>query len=171
VEPGAKRGPILEAAQTLPGGQQRVLQGVLGVVERSEHPVAVHLQLTVIWPARTGALADRLDRIRKYVVSATFEEPAWTNTAVIQDDPVTQVVTLMQQIGGEIVVPASFELVRTLFAHDLVDELRIMFYPVILGTGMPFFGRISDQVSLRLLANRTLGDHLTQTAYEIVRPG
>jgi dihydrofolate reductase len=123
------------------------------------------------WPARTGALANRLNRIPKYVVSATLAEPDWNNTTVIKGDPATQVAALKQQISGEIVVPASFGLVQTLFEHDLVDELRIMVYPVILGTGPPFFGRISDQVSLHLLANRTLGDHLTYTAYEVVRSG
>jgi len=65
------------------------------------------------WPARTGALADRLNRIPKYVVSATVEEPAWDNTTVLRGDPVTQVVALKDQVGGEIVVPASFELVRS----------------------------------------------------------
>ena len=123
------------------------------------------------WPARTGALADRLNRIPKYVVSATVEEPAWDNTTVLRGDPVTQVVALKDQVGGEIVVPASFELVRSLFGHRLVDELRIMAFPVILGTGEALFGPIGDDVPLHLLASRTLGDHLTHTAYEVVRPG
>lgn len=122
------------------------------------------------WPTRTGALADRLNSIPKYVVSSTLEERAWNNTAVLNGDPATQVAALKQQVDGEIVVPASFALVRLLFEHDLVDELRIMVYPVILGTGASLFGRLSGTVPLRLLANRTLGDHLTHTAYAIARP-
>ena len=123
------------------------------------------------WPARTGALADRLNRVPKYVVSATIEEPAWNNTTVLRGDPVTQVRAVREQIGGEIIVPASFELVRTLFGHGLVDELRMMVFPVLLGTGEALFGQIADNVPLRLLDSRTLGDHLTHTAYEVVRPG
>jgi len=121
------------------------------------------------WPTRTGALADRLNRIPKYVVSATLDEPAWHNTTVLRGDPVTQVMALKDQIGGEMVVPASFELVRTLFRHGVVDELRVMVFPVILGTGDALFGQLGDAVPLRLLTSRTLGDHLRHSAYEVVR--
>jgi dihydrofolate reductase len=123
------------------------------------------------WPLRSGALADRLSGIPKYVVSATLQEPAWNNTRVIEGDAVTQVAMLKQQIPGEIVVPASFQLVHTLLEHDLVDELRITVYPVLLGTGAAFLGEFSEQVALRLVTSRILGDHLTHSVYEIARAG
>jgi dihydrofolate reductase len=123
------------------------------------------------WPGRTGALADRLNRVPKYVVSATLEEAGWSNTTVLAGNAVTRVAALKQQIAGDIVVPASFRLVRALLEHDLVDEVRITVYPVILGTVGPVFGQLRDRVSLHLLATRTLGEHLTQTAYQVVRRG
>jgi dihydrofolate reductase len=123
------------------------------------------------WPGRTGALADRLNRLPKYVVSATMEEAGWSNTTVLAGNAVTRVAALKQQIGGDIVVPASFRLVRALLEHDLVDEVRITVYPVILGTVGPVFGQLRDSVSLHLLATRALGEHLTQTTYQVARPG
>ena len=75
---------------------------------------------------------------------------------------------MSQQIEGEIIVPASFQLVRTLLEQDLVDELRVMVFPVILGTGESLMGQLTDPVAVRLLAQRTLGEHLTYTAYEVV---
>lgn len=121
------------------------------------------------WPARTGALADRLNDIPKHVVSTTLREPTWTNTAVIRRDVVEQVASLKQRIDGAIVVPASFELVRTLLEHDLVDELTLTVYPVVVGAGERLLDRITGRVSLQLLDNRTLGDHLTRATYRIVR--
>ncbi len=118
------------------------------------------------WPARTGALADRLNGIPKYVVSTTVTEPAWNATTVV---PVTQVATLRRQIGGDIVVPASFGLVPALFGHGLVDELRIMVYPVVLGAGVRLFDQVTGTTALRLIGNRTLGDHLTHSVYEVDR--
>ncbi len=123
------------------------------------------------WPTRTGALADALNSIPKYVVSTTLERPVWNNTTVIAGEPLTQIATLKEQIDGEIIVPASFELVRTLFERELVDELRVMVYPVILGTGGRLFDQITEKVSLRLLDNRSLGEHLIHAAYEVVRAG
>jgi dihydrofolate reductase len=123
------------------------------------------------WPARTGALADRLHRLPKYVVSATLGEGSWHNTTVLEGDAVSRVAELKQRIGGEIVVPASFRLVRALLEHDLVDELRVTVYPVVLGTGESMFGQLRDQVALRLLASRTLGEHLTQTTYAVSQRG
>jgi len=78
----------------------------------------------VRWPSRGGGLADRLNNMPKYVVSATLENPAWNNSTVLAGDVITEVSTLKQQIDGEIIVPASFQLLRTLIEHDLVDELR-----------------------------------------------
>ena len=87
------------------------------------------------WPSRSGELADRLNSMPKYVVSSTLEDPDWNNTTVLRGDVVTEVTRLKQKLDGEIVVPGSIQLVRTLMEHDLADELRLMIYPVVLGAG------------------------------------
>ena len=119
------------------------------------------------WPTRTGALADRLNGIPKYVVSGRFQEPAWRNTTVLRGDVVTHVTTLKREIPGEIVIPASFTLVRSLFQHDLVDELRLIVYPLVLGSGRRLFEHISDSESLRLRDVGRIGDHLVTSSYEV----
>ena len=81
--------------------------------------------LAARWPSRTGALADRLNSVPKYVVSSTLEEPKWNNSSVLRGDVVTEVSKLKQELSGDIVVPGSFQLLRTLIEHDLVDELRL----------------------------------------------
>ena len=89
--------------------------------------------LAARWPSRTGALADRLNSLPKYVVSSTFEDPDWNNSTVLKGDVVTEVSKLKQELNGEIQVPASFQLTRTLVEHNLVDELRLKIFPVVLG--------------------------------------
>lgn len=121
------------------------------------------------WPSRTGELADRLNSLPKYVVSSTLEDPVWNNTTVIKGDPVMEISKLKQQLKGEIVVPASFQLVNTLIEHVLVDEVRLMVYPFVLGAGERIFGETSDKVPLYLVDNRTIGDSLTYVTYEVVR--
>jgi dihydrofolate reductase len=110
------------------------------------------------WPSRTGALADRLNSKPKYVVSSTLENPEWDNTTVLKGDVVDAVSTLKQEVAGEILVAASIQLVHTLMAHDLVDELRLMIYPVVLGAGERLFGETSDKKPLRLLDIRPVDD-------------
>src|SRR5262249_33347913 len=92
------------------------------------------------WPYRTGALAERLNSMHKYVVSSSLEYAAWNNTNVLRGDVVGEVSRLKQELEGEIVVAGSIQLVRTLLEHDLVDELRLMIYPVVLGDGVRLFG-------------------------------
>ena len=121
------------------------------------------------WTSRTGEWADRLRSLPKYVVSSTLEHPSWNNSTVFKGDVLEDVSTLKQQIDGDIVVFASFQLVRTLMEHDLVDELRLMVYPVVLGSGERIFGEASDQKRVRLLSARSVGDDLAYLAYEIVR--
>ena len=87
------------------------------------------------WPSRSGELANRLNSMPKYVVSSTLHEPDWNNSTVLEGDAANEVSTLKQELTGEILVPASFQLVRTLMEHDLVDELRLKIYPVVLGDG------------------------------------
>jgi dihydrofolate reductase len=119
--------------------------------------------LAARWPSRTGALADRLNSKPKYVVSSTLENPDWNNTSVLKGHVVNAVSKLKQEVAGDIVVAASFQLVHTLIEHDLVDELRLMIYPVVLGAGERLFGETSDKKPLRLVDARTVDDlaHLT----------
>jgi dihydrofolate reductase len=121
------------------------------------------------WPSRSGELADRLNSLPKYVVSATLEDPDWNNSVVLEDDAVAAAAKLKQELDGEIVVPASFQLVRTLMEHDLVDELRLKIYPVVLGAGKRLFGETSDKRPMRLVEHRTVDDDVLVLTYEIVR--
>jgi len=125
--------------------------------------------LATRWPSRTGELADRLNSMPKYVVSSTLEDPDWNNSTVMRGDAVNEVSKLTQMLNGEIVVPASRQLVHTLIEHDLVDELRLMVYPFVLGAGQRLFGETSDKLSLRLVDARTVGDGLAFLTYDIVR--
>src|SRR5437879_3988330 len=102
------------------------------------------------WPSRSGELADRLNSLPKYVVSSTLKDPDWNNSTVLKGDVVNEVSKLKQKLNGEIVVLASFQLVRTLMEHDLVDELRLKIYPVVLGAGERLFGQASDKKLMRL---------------------
>ena len=121
------------------------------------------------WQSRTGALADRLNSFPKYVVSSTLENPEWSNTTVLKGDPAAEVSQLKEQLTGEIVVPASFTLVHTLLEHELVDEMRVMIYPFVLGSGDRLFGGPIARVPLHLVDNRTIGDDLAYMTYEVVR--
>jgi dihydrofolate reductase len=121
------------------------------------------------WPSRRGELADRLNSVPKYVVSSTLEDPGWNNSTVVAGDVVNEVQKLKQEHTGEIVVYASFQLVRTLLEHDLVDELRLLIYPVALGAGERLFGGTSDKKPMRLVDTRTVGDGVAFLTYEPVR--
>ena len=123
----------------------------------------------VRWRPRTGELADRLNSIPKYVVSSTLEAPEWNNTTVLKGDVVAEVSKLKQELDGEIIVPASYRLGRTLMEHDLVDELRLVVFPVVLGGGERLFGEGSGQKAMRLVDMRTIGDGLAFLTYELVR--
>jgi dihydrofolate reductase len=121
------------------------------------------------WPSRTGALADRLNSKPKYVVSSALQDPAWNNSTVLKGEVVSEVSRLKQQLAGDIVVAASFQLVHTLIEHDLADELRLMIYPVVLGAGERLFGETSDKKPMRLINTRTVGNDLAYLTYEPVR--
>ena len=121
------------------------------------------------WPSRSGQLADRLNSLPKYVVSSTLEEPDWNNSTVLKGDVVREVSKLKHQLDGEIVVPASFQLVRMLMEHDLVDELRLKVFPVVLGDGERLFGETGDRKPLRLLDSRTVEGDVASLTYELVR--
>ena len=121
------------------------------------------------WASRPGEWADRLNSLPKYVVSSTLEEPRWTNSTVLKGDVVSQVSKLKQELDGDIVIYASYRLGRTLMEHDLVDELRLFVYPVVLGDGERLFGETSDKKPLRLVGARTVGDGLVFLTYQFVR--
>jgi dihydrofolate reductase len=121
------------------------------------------------WPSRSGELADRLNSLPKYVVSSTLEDPAWNNSTVLRGDVVDTVSRLKQQISGEINVPGSFRLVHTLIEHDLVDELRLKIFPVVLGAGERLFGETSDKKPMRLVDTRTIGAGVAILTYETIR--
>jgi dihydrofolate reductase len=118
------------------------------------------------WPSRDGALADRLNTMPKYVISSTLEDPEWSNTTVLKGELVEEVSRLKREVGGDILVPASIQLVRTMLEHDLVDELRLMIFPVVLGTGERLFGETSGVRPLRIVASRTLDDELGYLTFE-----
>ena len=121
------------------------------------------------WLSRPGEWADRLNRLPKYVVSSTAAAPRWGSGTVLQGDVVSEVAQLKQELDGDIVVYASYQLGRTLIEHDLVDELRLTVFPVVLGAGTRLFGETSDQKPMRLVDTRTIGDGLTHVTYELVR--
>jgi dihydrofolate reductase len=121
------------------------------------------------WSSRPGDWADRLNGLPKYVVSSTLDHPRWSNATVLKGDVVDQVTKLKQELDGDIVVYASYQLGRTLVEHDLVDELRLVLFPVVLGAGQRLFGETSDVKAMRLVHTRTIGVGLTQATYEFVR--
>jgi len=123
----------------------------------------------VRWRPRSGELADRLNSMPKYVVSSTLVDPDWNNATVLQGDVVTEVAQLKQEVDGEIVVPASYQLGRTLIEHDLVDELRLVVFPVVLGAGERLFGETGAKKPMRLVESRAIGAGLVHLTYEFVR--
>ncbi len=121
------------------------------------------------WLSRSGEWADRLNSMPKFVVSSTLEEAKWSNSTIIRGDVVSEVSRLKQEIAGEILVYASYQLVHTLIEHDLVDELRLVVFPVVLGSGERLFGATSDKKPMRLVDVTTIGEGLTFMTYEVVR--
>lgn len=120
------------------------------------------------WNDRDGAWAERLNGLPKYVVSSTLDAARWTNGTVRGGDVADEVARLKQDVDGEILVYASYELVRTLLDNGLVDELRLVVFPVVVGAGARLFGDTAETIDLRLLETRTLGQHLTFASYAVV---
>ena len=121
------------------------------------------------WPSRSGELADRLNSLPKYVVSSTLEDPAWNNSTMLKGDVLDEVSKLKQELNGEIVVPASLQLLRTLMKHDLVDELRLKIFPVVVGAGERLFGETGDKKRLRLVDTQSVEGDVAFLTYERVR--
>ncbi len=118
------------------------------------------------WPSREGEFADKFNSMPKYVVSSTLDEAEWNNSTVLKGDVVEEVSKLRQGPAGDIVVHGSAQLVQALVEHDLVDELRLMVFPVVLGKGKRLFDGTSDKKPLRLANSRTVGDGVAILIYE-----
>jgi dihydrofolate reductase len=122
------------------------------------------------WPSRRGEWADKLNSMPKYVVSSTLTDPTWNNTTVISSGGLDEEVARIKQAhDGDIAVHGSTQLVQALLDRDLVDEVRLMVFPVVLGAGQRLFGATSDKKPLRLVDSRTVGDGVTIVTYEPVR--
>jgi dihydrofolate reductase len=121
------------------------------------------------WASRTGEWADRLNSLPKYVVSSTLQDPKWTNVTVLKGSVVDEVTRLKQDLDGDIVVYASYQLGRTLIEQDLVDELRLFVFPVVVGAGERLFGQTAAGKPFRLVGSRRVGSGLVFLTYEIVR--
>jgi dihydrofolate reductase len=117
------------------------------------------------WPSRDGEFADKFNNMPKYVVSSTLDEPEWNNSTVLKGDLVEEVGKLKREHDGDIVVHGSARLVQALIEHDLVDELRLMVYPVVLGSGKRLFGDTSDGKPLRLVESKVVGDGVSILIY------
>jgi dihydrofolate reductase len=118
------------------------------------------------WPSRDGEFADKFNSMPKYVVSSTMEEPGWDNSTVLSGDLADEVGKLKQEHGGDIVVHGSAQLVQALLERDLVDELRLMVFPVVLGSGKRLFGETDDKKPLRLVDSKMVGDGVAILVYQ-----
>ena len=121
------------------------------------------------WASRSGDWADRLNGLPKYVVSSTLQDPKWTNVTVLTGNVVDEVSKLKQELDGDIVVYASYQLGRTLIEHDIVDELRLFVFPIMVGAGARLFAETAGKKPFRLAASQTIGSGLVFLNYEIVR--
>jgi dihydrofolate reductase len=121
------------------------------------------------WPTREGEFADKFNAMPKYVVSSTLSEPHWNNTTVLAGDVAEEVSKLKRRTDGDIVVHGSAQLARTLLENELVDELRLMLFPVILGSGRRLFGSTDGKRRMRLTDSKTVGDGVAILIYEPAR--
>jgi dihydrofolate reductase len=117
------------------------------------------------WPSRTGDFADKFNNMPKYVVSSTLTDPEWTNTRVLDGDLASAVEEVKAAHNGDVVVHGSAQLAQSLLAQDLVDELRLMVFPVVLGSGKRLFGETNDKKPLQLAESRTVGDGVAILVY------
>jgi dihydrofolate reductase len=117
------------------------------------------------WPERDGEFAGKFNTMSKYVVSSTLRDPEWTNSTVLSGDVVDEITNLKKEQDGDIVVHGSAQLVQSLIEDDLVDELRLMVFPVVLGTGKRLFGETTDKKRLKLSSSTVVGDGVTIQVY------
>jgi len=121
------------------------------------------------WPSREGDFADKFNSMPKYVVSSTLEAAEWNNSTVLEGDVIDEVSKLRRDVDGDVVVHGSAQLVQALIEHDLVDELRLMVFPLVLGTGKRLFGETSDKRPLRLADSKVVGDGVAILVYRPTR--
>jgi len=174
----------LDGVMEAPGGEDREFGGWAMDVDRGEGGDQFKLEETMssdalllgrvtyegfaeAWPKRTGEFADKFNSMPKYVVSSTLEKADWNNTKILDGNVVAEVSKLRQEIEGEIVVHGSGTLVRTLLEHTLVDELRLMVFPIILGRGERLFGEMRSRIAAKLIDSRTVGDGVVILVYEL----
>jgi dihydrofolate reductase len=117
------------------------------------------------WPQREGEFADKFNNMPKYVVSSTLTDPEWTNSTVINGDVPAEVAKVRDAHDGDVVVHGSAQLAQTLIENDLVDELRLMVFPVVLGSGKRLFGETTDKKPLELADSTTVGDGVAILTY------
>jgi dihydrofolate reductase len=136
-----------------------------------EDPVGIESLGRGAWSdsASSGEYADKINGMPKYVVSSTLTNAEWNNTTVLGGDVATSVGDLKEQTEGDILIHGSAELTYALMAHDLVDEWRLMVYPVVVGAGRRCFGDPGKAVDLRLVDSRTVGDGIAILIYQPVR--
>jgi dihydrofolate reductase len=160
---GFRHGGWVFATNRGPGGEQFKLDETL-TTEALLLGRVTYEQFVASWPSRSGEFADRFNALPKYVVSSTLDAPEW-NATVLGGDLVADVSKLKRDLDGEIVVHGSIRLARALLEHDLVDEIRLMVYPVVLGAGERLFGSLSDRKPLRLVDATTVGDGVVILTY------
>jgi len=117
------------------------------------------------WPSMQGEFADKFNGMPKYVISSTLKDADWNNSTVLDGDVVEEVTELRQRSDGDIVIHGSPTLVQTLLENDLVDELRLMVFPVVLGSGKRLFGSTSTKKPLRLTDSKMVGDGVAILTY------
>ncbi len=120
------------------------------------------------WPEREdpGGFAEKMNSMPKYVISSTLREASWSNSEILSGELADEVAKLHREIDGTILVAGSAQLVQSLFEHDLVDELRLMVFPVLLGEGKRLFGDVSGKKPLRLADSKVVGDGVAILTYE-----
>ena len=123
------------------------------------------------WPTMegTGDFGERMNGMRKYVVSTTLETPEWNNTQVIKENVAEEIAALKRQAGLDILVVGSGQLLRTLMEHDLVDEYRLMLHPIVLGAGKRLFQDGIDMTVLKHTGTKTFSSGVMVLYYEPVR--
>ena len=177
----------LDGVMEAPGGEDFKYPGWSFAFDRGEDGNAFKLEETMetdalllgrvtyesfagAWPNREGEFADKFNTMPKYVVSSTLEEPEWNNTTVVRGDVAAEAARLKEETDGILQTPGSLSLVRTLLEHDLVDELHLMVFPVVLGTGRRLFGETADKTDWRLTDARPVGpDGVLVLVYERAR--
>jgi len=124
--------------------------------------------LASCWPGMTDELgfAQKINTMPKYVVSSTLDEPEWENTTVLRGEVIPQILMLRDQLRGDIIIPGSAQLVRTLFDAELLDQLRLMLYPVFLGTGKQLFAPDAEPKPVRLAKGDNVGEGICYFVFE-----